>query len=70
MNIEEAVKGFEELGARTFIPTQWGTFHLGSEPAGFPGLDLSRYIKKQRLDPSRFAIMDIGEILPIPPVSK
>ena len=46
MNIEEAIKGFEELGARTFIPTQWGTFHLGSEPAGYPGLDLTRQIEK------------------------
>jgi len=65
MNIEEAIKGFEELGARTFIPTQWGTFHLGSEPAGFPGLDLTRYIEKNHLEHSRFAIMGIGEILPI-----
>ena len=46
MNIEEAIKGFEELGARTFIPTQWGIFHLGSEPAGYPGLDLTRQIEK------------------------
>ncbi len=65
MNIEEAIKGFEELGARTFIPTQWGTFHLGSEPAGYPGLDLTRHIEKNHLDPVRFAIMGIGEILPI-----
>ncbi len=65
MNIPEAVKGFEDLGARFFIPTQWGTFHLGSEPAGYPGLDLIRHINRNRLDPARFKIMDIGEILPI-----
>jgi len=65
MNIKEAIKGFEETGARYFIPTQWGTFQLGSEPAGFPGLDLARYIEKNHLDPSRFNIMDIGQILPI-----
>lgn len=65
MNIEEAVKGFEELNARNFIPTQWGTFPLGNEPAGFPGLDLTRYIQKNHLDVSRFKIMDIGQILPI-----
>lgn len=63
MNIKEAVKGFDELGAAFFIPTQWGTFHLGSEPAGFPGLDLRRYIRKNSLDASRFKIMNIGEIL-------
>ena len=69
MNIEEAVKGFEDLGARYFIPTQWGTFQLGSEPAGFPGLDLARYIDKHQLEPSQFKILDIGEILPLKPTS-
>lgn len=65
MNIPEAVQGFEELGARYFIPTQWGAFRLGDEPAGYPGLDLARYIKQNRLDSERFKIMDIGEILVI-----
>jgi L-ascorbate metabolism protein UlaG (beta-lactamase superfamily) len=65
MNLPEAVKGFEELGARFFIPTQWGTFHLGSEPAGYPGLDLNRHIQAKGLDPRRFKPMDIGGILPI-----
>lgn len=67
MNIPEAVKGFKELGAKYFIPTQWGTFHLGSEPAGFPGLELKRFIQTRNLDPSLFKIMDIGEILKIIP---
>ena len=66
MNIAEAVKGFQDLEAQYFIPTQWGTFHLGSEPAGFPGLDLKRYILSANLDPKQFKILDIGEILPIP----
>ncbi|MCG8685631.1 MAG: MBL fold metallo-hydrolase [Desulfobacterales bacterium] len=65
MNIPEAVKAFNDLGARYFIPTQWGTFHLGSEPAGFPGLDLARYIQDNNLDANKYKIMDIGEILPI-----
>lgn len=65
MNIQEAVKGFEEIGARIFIPTQWGTFHLGSEPAGYPGLDLARHIRNNRLEQDRFKIMDIGQILPM-----
>jgi L-ascorbate metabolism protein UlaG (beta-lactamase superfamily) len=67
MNIQEAVQGFEELGARYFIPTQWGTFHLGSEPAGYPGLDLARYIQSHQLETDRFKILDIGQILPIEP---
>lgn len=63
MNVPEAVQAFEDLGAEFFIPTQWGTFHLGSEPAGYPGLDLKRHIREKELDPARFRIMDIGEIL-------
>lgn len=65
MDIPEALQGFEELGARFFIPTQWGTFHLGSEPPGFPGLDLKRQIRERGLDAARFKIMDIGGILPV-----
>ncbi|MCA1792615.1 MAG: MBL fold metallo-hydrolase [Desulfotignum sp.] len=67
MNIAEAVQGFEELGAQNFIPTQWGTFHLGDEPAGYPGLDLARYITDNDLDAGRYQIMDIGQILAINP---
>ncbi|MCG8568323.1 MAG: MBL fold metallo-hydrolase [Desulfobacterales bacterium] len=66
MNIPEAVQGFDELGAKVFIPTQWGTFHLGSEPAGYPALDLKRYLEAEKRDPGPFKIMDIGEILNIP----
>jgi N-acyl-phosphatidylethanolamine-hydrolysing phospholipase D len=67
MNIQEAVRGFEDLGARYFIPTQWGTFHLGSEPAGYPGLDLARTIQSHQLETDKFKILDIGQILPIEP---
>jgi hypothetical protein len=67
MNAKEAIKGFDELGARFLIPTQWGTFPLGSEPAGFPGLDLMSQIKDKGLDPNRFKILAIGEILKIEP---
>jgi L-ascorbate metabolism protein UlaG (beta-lactamase superfamily) len=62
MNVPEAIDAFHDLGARYFIPTQWGTFHLGEEPAGYAGLDLRREIAGQKLDPSRFVIMNIGEI--------
>ncbi len=65
MNVAEAVLAYEHLGARIFIPTQWGTFHLGSEPVGFPGLDLKRYIRSNQLNPDRFRIMDIGQIIPV-----
>jgi L-ascorbate metabolism protein UlaG (beta-lactamase superfamily) len=63
MNMEEALWAFEDLGARTMVPQQWGTFKLGDEPAGLPGLELKRMIRDKGLDPTRFAILDIGEVL-------
>ena len=34
MDAREALDAFRDLGARYFIPTQWGTFRLGDEPIG------------------------------------
>lgn len=65
MNIPEALNAFEDLGARWFIPTQWGTFPLGDEPPGYPALELKRNIQERNLDPSRFLLMDIGEMVKI-----
>jgi N-acyl-phosphatidylethanolamine-hydrolysing phospholipase D len=65
MNIPEALQAFRDLGAKHFIPTQWGTFALGDEPPGFPGLDLMRRVQEDNLDPSRFILPGIGEILPL-----
>ena len=62
VNIDEALSAFRDLGARRFVPTQWGTFHLGEEPPGYPALDLEKHIRENRLDPSRFLIMDIGQV--------
>ncbi|MHB8111713.1 MAG: MBL fold metallo-hydrolase [Syntrophorhabdaceae bacterium] len=65
MDIDETIDAFGHLNARYFIPAQWGTFRLGDEPAGFPIVELKRKIRERNLDPSRFLIMDIGEILPL-----
>ncbi|OPY93385.1 MAG: metal-dependent hydrolase [Syntrophaceae bacterium PtaU1.Bin231] len=65
MNIDEALDAFDDLRARFFIPTQWGAFDLGDEPAGYPGLDLERTIKKRNVDPLRMLILDVGQIVPI-----
>lgn len=62
MNAPEVLDAFEDLGARTMIPTQWGTFRLGSEPIGYPILDLRREMTARDFDSSRVAVMDIGEI--------
>jgi L-ascorbate metabolism protein UlaG (beta-lactamase superfamily) len=60
MDARESLDAFQDLGARFFVPTQWGTFHLGEEPPGYGALDLQREIKSQQLDPSKFLILDIG----------
>jgi N-acyl-phosphatidylethanolamine-hydrolysing phospholipase D len=65
MNVDEAIEAFGDLSARFMIPHQWGTFHLGDEPPGYPIVELKRKISERHLDASRFIIMDIGEILPI-----
>jgi N-acyl-phosphatidylethanolamine-hydrolysing phospholipase D len=65
MNVDEAIEAFGDLNARFMIPHQWGTFHLGDEPPGYPVIELKRKIGERHLDASRFIIMDIGEILPV-----
>lgn len=65
MDVRESLDAFGELKARFFIPTQWGTFPLGDEPVGYGALDLMMTVHKRGLDPSRFLIMGIGEILPL-----
>ena len=62
MNASETIQAFQDLGARYYIPTQWGTFRLGDNPPGYPILDLKRIIRQQNFDPAPFRILDIGEI--------
>ncbi len=63
MDAPEALQAFADLGARVFIPTQWGTFHLGDNPPGKPALDLMKLQQTRNLNPDRYPILDIGEIL-------
>jgi L-ascorbate metabolism protein UlaG (beta-lactamase superfamily) len=62
MNASETIQAFQDLGARYYIPTQWGTFRLGDNPPGFPVLDLKHVIQQRNLDPAPFRILDIGQI--------
>jgi L-ascorbate metabolism protein UlaG (beta-lactamase superfamily) len=62
LNADEAIEAFRDLGAEYFIPTQWGAFHLGDNPPGYPLLDLKKAMQEQNVDPSRFILMDIGQI--------
>ena len=63
VDVKESIQAFADLGAKYFIPAQWGAFKLGDNPPGYPGLDLKREIEKQNLNPEKFRILNIGEIL-------
>ncbi|MCK4534213.1 MAG: MBL fold metallo-hydrolase [Syntrophobacterales bacterium] len=65
INATEALDAFRDLGAEYFIPTQWGAFRLGDNPPGHPVLDLRKAMHEQNVDPSRFILMDIGQITQI-----
>ena len=65
MNAREAIQAFQDLGARHFIPTQWGTFRLGDNPPGYSALDLKRHIKTLSLNPDPFLVPEIGQLIMI-----
>jgi N-acyl-phosphatidylethanolamine-hydrolysing phospholipase D len=65
MNVDEALDAFRELNAKYFIPTHWGTFQISAEPPGYPILELRRKIESLNLDPSRYLIPDLGQLIPL-----
>lgn len=46
---EEAVRIFDELGGKTFVPMHYGTYNLSDEPAGEPIRDVRRLVEKSKL---------------------
>jgi N-acyl-phosphatidylethanolamine-hydrolysing phospholipase D len=67
MDAVDALNAFRDLNAKTLIPAVWGTFRLGDQPVGYPAIDLMRRIKEENLDPARVMILDLGEIVAVPP---
>jgi len=65
IDAREALDAFRDLGARYFIPTQWGTFRLGDEPIGQAPSALSKAAQSTNTDPARIIVMGIGQLLPI-----
>jgi len=56
----EAVRAFEQLGARWVIPVHYATFQHGSDPDGYA---LARFLEAARdaeLDPERVRVLPIG----------
>lgn len=61
MSPAEALKAFEDLQGRIFIPIHWGTFNLADEPLDDPPRRLRELIKEKDLDSSNFWILKHGE---------
>ncbi|MCB0833492.1 MAG: MBL fold metallo-hydrolase [Bacteroidetes bacterium] len=57
---EEAVRAFNELGAKTFIPMHFGTFDLADEPRGEPIRWLKELNEQGKLD-GQLKLPDLGE---------
>ena len=60
MNPEEAVRAFDDLGAREFVAMHWGTFQLTDEPMSEPPERLEREWQRRGLDPARCHVLPIG----------
>jgi L-ascorbate metabolism protein UlaG (beta-lactamase superfamily) len=62
MNPEDAVQGFELLGARQALGYHWGTFQLTNEAAERPAHDLAEALAARRLAPERFLALRPGQV--------
>lgn len=60
MNIAEALRAFADLGARLMVPTQWGVFDLGDEPASHPAQELRQELARRPELADRVRIMPVG----------
>ena len=66
LNMNEAILAFQDIGAKYFIPTHWGTFQLGDEPPGYPLVDIRRTLNTLGVDASKALVMNIGDMIRIP----
>ncbi len=63
MNPEDAVRAFQDLGARRAVGMHYGTFQLTAEPIDAPQRDLAAALDAAGIAPERFPALDIGETL-------
>jgi len=62
MNPEEAVKAFEDLGAKYGIAVHWGTFKLTTEKMDEPPRRLAQSLKNKGISSDTFRALQHGEI--------
>jgi L-ascorbate metabolism protein UlaG (beta-lactamase superfamily) len=65
MNPEQAIRAFEDLGARTLVAMHWGTFKLSDEPLDEPPRRLEQERDRLRIAPERVRVLAVGETLSI-----
>jgi L-ascorbate metabolism protein UlaG (beta-lactamase superfamily) len=65
LNPEQAVRAFEDLGARLLVPMHWGTFKLADEPLDEPPLRLEQERARRGIAPERVRVLAVGETIPV-----
>ena len=63
MNPEEAVRVFQDVGAKQAVAIHWGTVQLTDEPRDEPANGLLQSVSERGLDPDRFRALACGEWL-------
>jgi L-ascorbate metabolism protein UlaG (beta-lactamase superfamily) len=63
---EQALEAFRILGARTFVPTHWGTFKLTDEPLDEPPKRLLAERARLGIPAERVRVLAVGETLELP----
>jgi len=62
INPDEALAGFEALGAKHLLAMHWGTFKLTDEATGEPRERILALWREKALSPERLWILDVGEV--------
>jgi N-acyl-phosphatidylethanolamine-hydrolysing phospholipase D len=66
MDPADALRAFQDLGARTMVGMHWGTFDLTDEPVDEAPRELARVLRETPVDPERVRVMAVGERWRVP----
>jgi L-ascorbate metabolism protein UlaG (beta-lactamase superfamily) len=65
VNPEQALRAFQDLGARTFVAMHWGTFKLADEPLDEPPVRLEAERARLGIAKERVRVLAVGETLSV-----